>query len=839
MMRITNQRAYLDGFLLVLTVAGCGAALVSGGYIQFVIGLVALTTILGVGLNVLYGLTGLVSLGQVGFFAIGAYGVGILTLWGMSFWLALPVAALIAGAVGVLLAIPAVRMAGPFLAMVTIAFAFIVEHGAVELRTLTGGQNGLMGFPMPELAGFVFSERELVLLAIVLAGLSLYLFRRLADSGWGMAMTGIRDAELAASSLGYRPFVVKAAAFAIAAAMAGLAGGLFTPLMMFIAPSNFPFSQSILFLFAILIGGAGTVLGPLAGALVTVLLPEFLSGLAEYRLLVFGGLLVGVLLIAPRGLVGTLAAFLPGAARETSALSADEIGTFLKVAGSPGPLKIRNLGISFGGVRAVDGVHLDILPGEVTSLIGPNGAGKTTVLNMVSGFYRPNEGEILLGERNLAGAPAHAVARNGIARTYQTTKLFENLSVEENVVSGLPRGAPGNPWSDIRSKENLALAAGLLRFCGYRGALEKRAGDLPHVDRRLVEIARALATKPVFLLLDEPAAGLMHADKEALAGLLRRIADLGIAVVLVEHDMSLVMGISDRIQAVDAGKPIAYGRPEEIRADAAVIAAYLGDGGTASFKREQPLKTAETPVVSTLALTAGYGAAPVLKDVSLKVRQGEMVALLGANGAGKSTFLCALSGLHRPVSGTIILNDEQVQTLQPHELVGRGLVLVPEGRQVFPELTVLENIELGAYNRRSDMSRSEMTAHLDRFPRLKDRLSSRAGLLSGGEQQMMAIARGLMARPKVLLLDEPSLGLAPAMIDELYAILGELRDAGITILLVDQVATKALAVADYAYVLEQGRIVFEGKAADLASDPRLTSAYLGGGEAAATSEAQA
>ncbi len=826
-MPFLNQRILLDGALLVLTIAACAMAVTSGGYTQFVIGLVAITTILGTGLNVLYGLTGLVSLGQVGFFAIGAYGVAVMTLSGLSFWLALPLSALVAGIAGVLLAVPAVRMAGPFLAMITIAFAFIVEHGAVEWRSLTGGQNGLMGFPMPEILGFVFSERELVVLAIVLAGLSLYLFRRLAESGWGMAMTGVRDAETAAASLGYRPFAVKAAAFAIAAAMAGLAGGLFAPLMMFIAPSNFPFSQSILFLFAILIGGAGTVLGPLAGALVTVLLPEFLSDLAEYRLLFFGGLLVGVLLIAPRGLVGTVASYIPRSSRSVKPVSSADIVQFLKGGLSSSALEIEDLGISFGGVRAVDGVSFRIEPGEVTSIIGPNGAGKTTVLNMIGGFYRPTQGRILLGSRDLAGLPAHAVARSGIARTYQTTKLFENLTVLANVVSGLGRGAFGDPWSDIQSPDRLSLAAGLLRYCGYEGDFDKRAGDLPHVDRRLVEIARALALKPDILLLDEPAAGLMRADKDKLAMLLRDIADLGPAVVLVEHDMELVMGISDRIQAVDAGKPIAFGTPAEIQANETVIAAYLGTGGTTAFPRIKPLHTEETPVLSTQKLTAGYGAAPVLKEVSLKVRPGEMVALLGANGAGKSTFLSAVSGLHRPVTGIIILNDEQTQAMQPHELVGRGLVLVPEGRQVFPELTVRENIELGAYKRHSAVNSSELEAHLKRFPRLRDRLHSRAGLLSGGEQQMMAIARGLMAKPKILLLDEPSLGLAPAMVEELYAILGELRDEGITILLVDQMATLALAVADYAYVLEQGRIVIEGKAAELASDPRLTAAYLG------------
>ena len=824
------KRFALDVFLLALAISGVATVLVTGGYTQFIIGLVAITTILCVGLNVLYGLTGLVSLGQVGFFAIGAYVAGVALLSGVSFWLALVLAGLLAGVAGALLAVPAVRMAGPFLAMVTIAFAFIVEHGAVEWRSVTGGQNGLMGFSMPQLGGWVFTETELVALSVLIAAMCLYLFRRLSDSSWGMAMTAIRDAEIAASSIGYRAFYIKAIAFAIAATTAGIAGGLFTPLMMFIAPSNFPFSQSILFLFAVLIGGAGTVLGPLAGALVTVLLPELLSGLAEYRLLFFGGLLVGVLLIAPRGLVGTITALLPGSYREivpTTHMMTEEL---LAKVSSTYTLEVRNLSISFGGVRAVDGVSMQFPAGKVTSIIGPNGAGKTTILNMISGFYRPSSGQIMYGPADLAGKPAHAIAGKGISRTYQTTKLFENMTVIANVVSGLSRGAIGSPWSDIQSSDNLAIAAGLLRYCGYQGDLEKRASDLPHVDRRLVEIARALALKPEVLLLDEPAAGLMKSDKDRLATLLRQIADLGLAVVLVEHDMDLVMRISDHIQALDAGRSIAYGTPEQIQTDELVIAAYLGDGGSSAQTRATDLAADSATLLSTQNLTAGYGAAPVLTSVSIEIRSGELVALLGANGAGKSTFLSTLSGLHRPVSGNITLAGESIHNLPPHELVKRGLVLVPEGRQVFPELTVAQNIELGAYKRSDVQMDTEIAEHLNRFPRLKQRLTNRAGLLSGGEQQMMAIARGLMAKPSVLLLDEPSLGLAPAMVDELYTILAELRDDGITILLVDQMAALALTIADRAYVLEQGKIVVEGKAEELASDSRLTEAYLGSAE---------
>ncbi|MCC9624456.1 ATP-binding cassette domain-containing protein [Thalassospira sp. MA62] len=822
----------LDSVILLAVIGGLIGVMTTGGYTQFVIGLVAISTVLCVGLNVLFGLTGLVSLGQVGFFAIGAYASAVLTLAGVNFWLALIAATVIAGLAGCVLAISAVRMAGPFLAMVTIAFAFIVEHGAIEWRSLTGGQNGLMGFPMPELFGYVFDERDLVMVCILFAGIALLAFRRLASSGWGMAMTSMRDAEIAASSLGYNAFVVKATGFAIAAAMAGLAGALFAPLMMFIAPSNFPLSQSILYLFAVILGGAGSVLGPLVGASVSVLLPEMLSDFAEYRLLIFGALLIVVLLIAPRGIVGVIERFIPIKRRDVAPVSAEQVAQDLKAYEKSDGLTVSDLSIAFGGVKAVNGVSFTAKPGQVTSVIGPNGAGKTTLLNIISCFYQPTEGKVTVGDLDIAGKPTDFAARNGIARTYQATRLFENMSVIDNVIAGMPVGRFGRPFRAISSDQNRAYAAGLLAFCGYHGDVDTRAGDLPHVDRRLVEIARSLATKPGVLLLDEPAAGLMHADKVALAKLLRQLADAGIAVVLVEHDMEMVMGISDVILAVDAGTPIIFDHPKAVQNNPQVIAAYLGDGEMKARPRSIPFEAGESPVIETLRLTAGYGAAPVLQSVDLKVRQGEMVALLGANGAGKSTFLTALAGLLRPVQGQIVLNNEYIHSLAAHQIVEHGLVLVPEGRQVFPELTVRENIELGAYKQPKPVSSDDLEAILERFPRLRDRINSPAGLLSGGEQQMMAIARGLVAKPKALLLDEPSLGLAPAMVEELYAILGELRDDGVTILLVDQMATMALSVADYAYVLEQGQVVAQGKAEDLRQDERLIAAYLGGAEGA-------
>ena len=822
------RRALSVATIFALTALGLSVAIFGEGYTPFVLALVAIATIVGVGLNILVGLAGQISIGHIGFYAIGAYVVAVLSLQGSNYWVALALAGLIAGGIGALLALPAIRVSGPYLAMMTIAFAFIVQHTAIEWRDVTGGQNGLMNLPQPVLASWLDGERSIGVSASLLAGLSLYFFHRLALSSWGMAMVAVRDSEIAARAIGFRPVIIKTIAFALSAALTGVAGGLFAALFAFVAPDSFPFSQSILFLLAVIVGGAGWTLAPVVGAAAIVVLPELIAALAEYRLLVFGALLLMVLWLAPEGVLGLLGRWLRRSDGATAQLRGFSMPEFLAAGGQRQPLTVEGLSIAFGGVRAATGVALTAEPGRITALIGPNGAGKTTVLNMIGGFYQPDAGSIRLGDSELAGASAARVARAGIARTYQTTQLFGSLSVLDNVLLGLQRGRLGNPLAEAAGRAERQQAEGLLAFVGYRGALGLPAADLPHVDRRLVEIARALAIRPSVLLLDEPAAGLMRADKVLLTGVLRRLADAGLAIVLVEHDLALVMGISDHLVVLDAGRPIAAGAPDVVRGEAKVRDAYLGTGEIAARPRAVPLPAEPTPLLTAEALSAGYRSVAVLDAITFEVGRGELVTMLGANGAGKSTTMRALSGLLRPVSGSIRLAGAAIDTSATHRIVRAGLILVPEGRQVFPELSVRDNLLLGAHARQEVDLASEIAAVLRRFPRLQERISSRAGLLSGGEQQMLAIARGLMGKPQLLLLDEPSLGLAPTIIGELFATLAELREHGITILLVDQMAALALQVADRGYVLESGRIVRADTAMALAKDPALEAAYLGG-----------
>ncbi|MGE3066133.1 MAG: ATP-binding cassette domain-containing protein [Hyphomicrobiaceae bacterium] len=820
---------------IALFAAAIAYTMIADSYAVFLVATTALTAIACIGLNVLLGLAGQVSLGHVGFMAIGAYTTTLLMeKAGWPFPAAAAAGVLLSGAVGGILAMPALRVRGPYLAMMTIAFGFIIEHGTVEWRDLTGGGNGMMLSVPSTLLGMPLTERGLAILGVCLVGISLILFDRLKASGWGYAMRAARDSETAARSIGIDLVHVRTAAFVISAGAAAVAGALFAPLNSYISPSSFPFLQSILFLLAVMVGGAGTTFGPVIGAAVVVVLPEMLAGLAEYRLLIFGALLFAVLRLAPAGIAGLIEGLFRRVGEGAAAPPPRaDIASVLQPRGDrSNALDVKGLSIAFGGVRAVEQVSFIAASGGVTSIIGPNGAGKTSALNLLCGFYRPDAGTVVLGDADITGLSSHALARRGLARTFQTTQLFGSLSALENVMLAARRGRLGGLISPLARgsgpQSALAGAASLLAFVGAERSAGRLASALPHGEKRLVEIARALALRPQVLLLDEPAAGLSQSDKQGLVALLRRIADLGITVILIEHDMGLVMSLSDHIIVLDAGRLIADGTPDVVRASPAVRKAYLGETGQAR-KAVRAARADATPVtrLEARALSAGYGASSVISDIAIAVGEGEAVAVLGTNGAGKTTLLRALAGLQPPsATGAVYLKGQAVQGLEAHHRARAGLVLVPEGRQVFPELTVLDNLQLGAYARSGDHA-GEIEAMLQLFPRLRERLHQQAGLLSGGEQQMLAVARGYLTAPSILMLDEPSLGLAPLAAEELFASLAALREKGTTLLVVDQLAGHALALSDRAYVLEGGVVAKSGPSADLAQDPALEQAYLG------------
>ena len=510
----------------------------------------------------------------------------------------------------------------------------------------------------------------------------------------------------------------------------------------------------------------------------------------------------------------------------------------------PGPdgpplLEARGVTKRFGGLAAVAGVDLAIRKGEILGMIGPNGAGKTTLVNCITGLDKPTSGQILFHGEDITKRPSYAIGRLGIARTFQVVKPLKQLTVRDNVAIGAMFGARGAERTARQARER---AEEVLTRVGLQHRIGHTASDLTIPDLKRLELAKALAMDPELLFLDEVMAGLNSSEIESAMELLRQINRDGITLFVIEHVMKAIMGVSDRLLVLHYGKKIAEGRPKEIFESPEVIEAYLGERfarraraagegealtGEGEFLRP-PLPPAGEKLLEVRELSSGYGEVQILWDVSLEVRRGEVVALIGANGAGKTTLLYTLSQLVKPRKGSIVFAGRDLTRARPEEVVAAGIVHVPQGRRLFPGLTVRENLLQGAYPRRDAAGIEEdLEWVFGLLPRLRDRTGQMAGRLSGGEQQMCAIGRGLMSRPRLLLIDELSLGLAPLVVDHLLDLISQINRKGTTVLLVEQDVQVALEHAHRGYVLETGRIVQASSAAELLDDPRIRQAYLG------------
>ena len=524
-------------------------------------------------------------------------------------------------------------------------------------------------------------------------------------------------------------------------------------------------------------------------------------------------------------------------------------------------LSVKDVSIRFGGVVALDGVSLELNRGEVLGLIGPNGAGKTTLFNIITGVLPPNGGEITFEGRSVLGMRPHERARLGIARTFQNLQLWSSMTVLENLklpIDALGKrnivsDALGLPFSVFAERAATERARGTLHALDLLEYENTLAGDLPVGLQRRVEVARALCLRPRLLLLDEPAAGLDAEETVHFGRLLTRIRErFKVSMLLVDHDMSLVMSACDYIYVLDFGKILSYGRPEEVRNDTRVIHAYLGESasdselGATEEAEDTTIVTHEThpaseapksrePLLEVRGMAAGYGHLEVIRDVNLTVGRGEVVAVIGANGAGKTTTLRAISGVIKPNRGAVAFDGVDLSHARigpistgywaAQQIVKLGLLHVPQGRGLFPKLTVEETLRLTGY---SGAKGADFSPAYETFPVLKERRNQLVGTLSGGQQQMLAMARAILAKPKLLMVDEMSQGLAPSVVQRLFEWIRTLKNEGIAVLLVEQFVDSALGVADRAYIIEHGTVAQEADAKVLRRDKSLIArSYLG------------
>ncbi|MGH2916039.1 MAG: ATP-binding cassette domain-containing protein [Solirubrobacteraceae bacterium] len=514
---------------------------------------------------------------------------------------------------------------------------------------------------------------------------------------------------------------------------------------------------------------------------------------------------------------------------------------------------VRGVCKSYGGVQALSMCELEVREGEINGLIGPNGSGKTTLFNVITGYERIQQGEVHFRGAEITNAPPDRVFGLGIGRTFQLTRLFMRLTVLENMLVATQRK---EGW--LRGVMRLAgsiserrRAMELLDFVGITRLAHEPAGNLSYGQRKLLELASLLVADPAILLLDEPAGGVNPTLITHLADRIKDLNRAGKTILVVEHNMEFVMSMCSRITVLSQGSTLVAGTPEQVRSDPAVLDAYLGgaddpeaEGEVAQAAAEhRPVRVSVSPraplgeprpaggeaLLTVRDVTAGYGGGDILKQVTVDVPRGGITCIVGPNGAGKSTLMATISGLLTPRQGEIRFAGERVSGLSPRQILARGIAQIPQAHSLFAEMTVRENVEMGAFTvSDSKLVAQRLAAVHELYPIVSDRADEKAGALSGGQQRLVEFARCLMLDPELIMLDEPSMGLDPQTRLMVFEMVMQMNERGKTILLVEQNARAGLKLSSHGVVLENGMVRLTGSGREVLEHPEIGALYLGG-----------